>query len=129
MEHFAGFKWRWRKPLASELHRSHNSHSLHGDLPLEFKNADRKQNETKKSKRKKKLLMKECFHSVNCIKDYTIICFFFYVNRLLLVVSFVLLAASFKLRLLHSSHKLIAIQFFYFNILMFKKPSTKKSFS
>ena len=32
-EHFVLFKWRLKKPFASELRQSHDSHLLHGDPP------------------------------------------------------------------------------------------------
>ena len=60
--------------------------------------------------------------------DHASIHFFFYVNSLLLLIPFVLLAAYFKHRLLLSSHNLIAIHIFYVNILFFLKNNPLRIF-
>ena len=61
--------------------------------------------------------------SVNTIKDHTNVCFLFYITSLHCFVCFpiLLLAASFQLRSLCSSHKFIALQIFYLNIWIFLK--------
>ena len=56
---------------------------------------------------KRRNCQQKCFHSFSYVIDHTSIHFFFYVNSLHCFVWFLLLlAASFELRLLHSSHNL-----------------------
>ena len=100
---------------------------------------------TQKSRQKRKTMRQrvwskkscqwKCFHSLTMVRWVFAFSFTQIVYTLLRVIPFALLAASFKLRLLRSSNKLIAIQIFYLNIWIYeflknhpqKRDFTKKS--
>ena len=94
---------------------------------LEYKIEDRKNDETKKSKRKKKLSTNVFSFIQLCNRSCEYSLFLWQIVYIASCDSSVLLAASFKLIRFVGSHKLIAMQIFYLNIWIFKKWSMKKS--
>ena len=79
---------------------------------LEDKNSKKREKQTEKRRRERNCLRKR-FYSFKYVLDHANVRFFFYVNSL---HCFCILAQSFQLRSLPTSHKFTAIHIFYLSI-------------